>query len=194
MIHDFDKPSDAARFRNLVREPSGLSEAQITWIRDYGDDLKKTSVKLYGGYDDNMVKARGSHFPLNDDTRWLYKHMESVARRINGYSYDFDLTGFTETFYFHTYDGALGEHFGWHVDAGAGTPAPRKLSLVLQLSSPDEYEGGDFEVKTPLGKQVAVKGLGLVTAFPSFRIHRVTPVTRGVRRALVMFAGGPHFR
>lgn len=194
VIHSFKAAPDWKRYRDAVHATSGLSDEQINWIRDYGDALSKTSVKLYGEHNEDMVKARGSHFPLNDETRWVYEAMEAAALRMNAETYRFDLTGFSENFYYHTYDGALGEHFGWHVDAGSRTPQPRKLSLILHLSDTAEYEGGEFEVKGPIEDYVGVQGKGLITAFPSHRIHRVKPVTQGVRRSLVMFATGPHFR
>lgn len=194
MIHSFKSPPDHLRNREVAHLQSGLSSDQIDWIRDYGDRLQKTSVKLYGEHDDSMVKARGSHFEMNALTSWVYEAMEAEVRRINAATYRYDITGFSENFYYHTYDGSLGEHFNWHVDAGNRTPAPRKLSCVLHLSDPLEYEGGDFEIKGPHEDYVAPKGKGMLLAFNSAKIHRVTPVTRGIRRVLVMFATGPHFR
>lgn len=194
VIYEFKKQNDASRFRHMVSFHSGLSDDQINWIRAYGDDLAKTDVKLYGEYDDTLVKARGSHFSLNDDTQWLYDLMSERAMEINEQSYRFEITGFGENFYYHTYDGNLNEHFGWHVDSGPQTPLPRKLSLVLQLSDSEEYSGGEFEVAYPHGAAPAAKMKGLITAFPSFKTHRVKPVISGIRRVLVMFAGGPHFR
>lgn len=194
MIFSFPAAPDSARYLDMVQLHSGLSDGQLDWIRDYGDRLTKTDVKLYGTYNDDMVKAKGAHFAPNDDTLWLYEEMAKLVKRINGASYRFDLTGFSENFYYHTYQGDGGDHFAWHVDAGAKTPEPRKLSVVLQISDPDEYEGGEFEVRTPRGENEALKKRGIVTAFPSHKIHRVRPVTKGIRRVLVMFAAGPHFR
>jgi len=171
---------------------SGLTDEEIQRIRDIGDALETTNVKLYGRFDDRKVRATGSHFGLNDETAWLYARMAKVAQQINAANYRYDLTGFHENFYYLTY--RTGGHFNWHVDIGGQTPAPRKLSLVLQLSDPSEYEGGDFNVMIADHYDTADKRKGLITAFPAFKIHRVTPVTKGVRRTLSMFLAGPNFR
>jgi PKHD-type hydroxylase len=71
---------------------------------------------------------------------------------------------------------------------------PRKLSVVLQLSDPSEYEGGDLEIMNCSEPTQVKKEKGLVTAFPSFMLHRVTPVTKGIRRTLVVWLTGPRFR
>lgn len=71
----------------------------------------------------------------------------------------------------------------------------RKLSIVIQLSDHDDYEGGYFkfkEVQTPLIKDFLVKGSVLV--FPSYLVHSVSPVTKGVRKSLVAWFEGPNWR
>lgn len=176
----------------MTQHDSLLSPEEIGRIREFGDALEQTSVKLYGESDKSQVDARGSHFPLNAKTQWLYEKMEAAAQRLNQSDYHYDLIGFCENFYYLRY--SAGEHFNWHVDMGAETPAPRKLSLVLQLSDPAEYDGGDFDVMLATDFARANKALGSIIAFPSYKIHRVTPVTRGERRTLTMFASGPNFR
>jgi len=84
-------------------------------------------------------------------------------------------------------------HYTWHMDRGSDI-TPRKLSIVIQLSSPDQYQGGDLELFFAEPHVTAPRGLGDATAFASFVMHRVTPVTRGVRRSLVVWVGGPGFR
>ena len=73
---------------------------------------------------------------------------------------------------------------------------PRKLSFSLQLSEDDSYEGCDLEIfggstRVPMA---VPRARGTLVAFPSYVMHRVTPVTRGTRKALVFWAGGPRFR
>ena len=73
--------------------------------------------------------------------------------------------------------------------------APRKLSLSMLLSDPSEFEGGEFQVKTDddnVKQLETVKGRAWF--FPSYTLHRVAPVTKGVRRSLVLWVGGPPFR
>lgn len=54
------------------------------------------------------------------------------------------------------------------------------------------YEGGELQINT--GKVlVAEKEKGTVIIFPSYLLHRVTPVTKGIRRSLVLWIEGPAF-
>jgi PKHD-type hydroxylase len=40
----------------------------------------------------------------------------------------------------------------------------------------------------------APKEKGAVVMFPSYLMHRITPVTKGVRKSLVLWVGGNTFR
>lgn len=71
---------------------------------------------------------------------------------------------------------------------------PRKFSISLQLSDPSEYEGGDLLIKSGVTPGVAPKAKGQVVGFPSFMLHKVTPVTSGIRRSLVVWVTGPAFK
>jgi PKHD-type hydroxylase len=88
---------------------------------------------------------------------------------------------------------APGEHYEWHIDRGMQT-GTRKLSLSLQLSDPDDYEGGDLEMWFGGEPTKASRERGMMTFFPSYVMHRVTPVTKGVRYSLVCWISGPPFK
>lgn len=193
MIYSFDDYNDPDLSDNLIQKYSRLSDEEINRIREYGDSLDKTSVKLYGKFDETHVNASGSHFPYNDETSWIYDKMADIGREINKEHFKYDLTGFRENFYYLRYQSPV-DHFNWHVDIGGHTPSPRKLSLVLQLSDPSEYEGGEFDVLVSTHHERGIKAKGIISAFPSYKIHRVTPVTSGIRRTLTMFLVGPNFR
>jgi len=65
----------------------------------------------------------------------------------------------------------------------------------LILNDQDEYQGGDLEFFMDDTEQIRTEQRkGRVIAFPSWMVHRVTPVTQGVRRSLVWWACGPKFR
>jgi PKHD-type hydroxylase len=71
---------------------------------------------------------------------------------------------------------------------------PRKLSFSLILSNPNEYIGGDFEILIGKKSSPIIQTRGRVIAFPSFVMHRVTPLTSGVRKSIVFWALGPKFK
>jgi PKHD-type hydroxylase len=93
--------------------------------------------------------------------------------------------------YSHEYQGK----YDWHHDINWENPKhfDRKLSVVVQLSDPESYKGGDFEfaeVETPS----EFKKQGSVLIFPSYLTHRVTEVTEGTRYSLVSWVRGPRWR
>lgn len=82
-----------------------------------------------------------------------------------------------------------GAHFqSWHSDAGVDRFDQRRISLSVELSEPGDYEGGVLEIAPAVGLARTLPRGG-ARLFPSRAIHRVTPVTRGVRFALVAWTG-----
>tara|TARA_X000001036_G_scaffold128714_1_gene121758 strand:+ start:59412 stop:60095 length:684 start_codon:yes stop_codon:yes gene_type:complete len=104
------------------------------------------------------------------------------------------------------------DFYTWHTDHGGKLKIDgmhRKFSMTVQLSDPDDYEGGLFQwlepnpqfnrIKKgkPFSYQDAIctlpesaKDIGSVCIFPSFVHHQVTPVTRGTRISMVVWADG----
>lgn len=81
-----------------------------------------------------------------------------------------------------------GMNYGWHVDEALfpSTPPIRSdLSCTVFLNDPSEYDGGELTIQ--LGAQELAYKLepGSAILYPSTTIHRVTPVTRGVRIAAI---------
>jgi PKHD-type hydroxylase len=85
-------------------------------------------------------------------------------------------------------------YYDWHIDAGAPKNGiQRKLSCVILLNDPSEFEGGILQLKGMEDQNVLDKQ-GSIIVFPSFIEHKVTPVTKGVRYSAVTWASGPSFR
>ncbi|MFJ6025106.1 Fe2+-dependent dioxygenase [Brevundimonas sp. NPDC092305] len=86
---------------------------------------------------------------------------------------------------FNRYEG--GEHFGVHVDNAIrqrGAVRIRSdLSATLFLAEPEDYDGGELIVEEMYGPQSVKLPAGDLVLYPSKSLHRVTPVTRGVRTA-----------
>ena len=72
----------------------------------------------------------------------------------------------------------------------------RKLSLSVQLTPPEYYQGGEFEFPDDKEKFIKEdsKAQGTVIFFPSYMKHGVTPVTKGTRYSLVCWVLGDNFR
>jgi len=177
---------------------NGFSKEELDLISSYCDQNLELSSgiidqgKTYGTAPD-WRQSRTGWVHNNNDTAWFYDKMAFIARKVNSIFYRFDLYGFMEDMQYTVY-GSGGDHYDWHIDSGGSTPAPRKLSISLQLSDPSEYEGGNLEFMINKNGHVAKKDRGLVVVFPSYRLHRVTPVTKGVRKSIVVWTTGPQFR
>lgn len=117
------------------------------------------------------------------------------VRRSNRTNFGFDITTMNEI-QFTEYFGSNGGHYDWHHDVFWENldPYDRKLSVVVQLSNPEDYEGGAFEFFGMPSPGVEWQQRGSVLVFPSFFHHRVSPVTSGHRISLVSWIEGPKFR
>lgn len=127
-------------------------------------------------------------FP-SPSTNWVFERLNKAIREINDSVYGFVVSQFKEGFQFTRYE--AGEYYGPHFDIGPGKLTERKLSLTVQLSSPEEYTGGELII---FPEAVALKDQGTMTVFPSFMCHEVRPVQTGVRYSLVSWLAGPPYK
>jgi PKHD-type hydroxylase len=151
--------------------------------------------------DSSIRRARIAWVPPTDDTWWIYEKLVRVTERANR-RYRFDLTGFDEDLQFTVYD-EPGAFYSWHQDGLDGRVGRRKLSIVVQLSDPADYDGGQLQLfdvyEDADGPELAsfdaaARERGAVIVFPSFEYHRVLPLRSGVRCSLVTWVSGPPFR
>ena len=88
---------------------------------------------------------------------------------------------------FNRYEG--GEAFGAHVDnairiqRGSEFRIRSDLSCTIFLSDPDSYDGGELVIEEPSGERRVKLAAGSAILYPASSVHRVEPVTRGVRLA-----------
>ena len=166
---------------------------------DVGDALK---YGLVGTGVDGSYKLAPQHrlvrtANIGEDEQWLYERLTGIVRQFNASTFGFDLYGILDDISIARYDHDNGElgpsHFTWHSDAGAGLTALRKLSVVVVLSSPMEYEGGEFEIFN-CGPQSLIPNQGSVILFPSYMQHRVRPLLSGRRYSLIAFVLGPRIK
>jgi PKHD-type hydroxylase len=119
----------------------------------------------------------------------LYDRMLSALVRANEFVGQFQISTI-ETLQLAEYRAGEQGMYDWHLDIGsANNTSRRKVSVSVQLSNPNDYDGGDLEI---WGSNNRVREQGALIAFASYLPHRVTPVTRGVRRSLVAWAVGLH--
>lgn len=189
-------PDVSTKEQNFAFWENGFSDDEISKIKKIGDGLSldNASVTNAGVTDIGIRKSKTGWIGYNDNTQFIYDRLGYVARMLNAQFFEFELYGFVEDLQYTVYTNT-GDRYDWHMDKGNLNNAPRKLSLVLQLSDPSEYEGGDLEFNVGGDKiEQAKKGKGLVYAFPSWILHRVTSVTAGTRKSIVVWLCGNKFR
>ena len=139
-----------------------------------------------------MRRSDVSWLYCTPESKIIFEKLEKVITQLNSQYYRFDLIGFGEPVQLTNYDHSVQGMYKWHQDYGNGIS--RKLSLVMQLSDPSEYEGGSLEIMTSNDPIIINKKRGLITVFPSYTVHQVTPVVRGNRQSLVAWISGAPFR
>ena len=143
----------------------------------------------YGGHRKLEARKIGQNARMG----WAFELLCAIAAESSGNHFDLALTSITRAPQYVEYRPGCG-HFGWHNDYSHGlVDAPRKLTIIIQLSAPEDYEGGRLQV---FGIEVEdlPRQRGTIVAFPSLVYHQITPVTHGVRRALVAWIAGPRMR
>ena len=134
----------------------------------------------------------------------LYEHVINEWNKIHQYllytnmhHFGFDLfekPNF-DCLLYNTYDSTNRATYDWHKDSVEGLNYDYKLSVLVNLSD-RSYKGGDLELFLTGGictiDQFNTPGAILV--FPSWTVHRVTPVTEGKRISLATFYSGPNFK
>lgn len=178
---------------------NGFTDEEIDLIVSYCDslDLQDGTVSSEESIVPDVRRSKVGWVSNSPIIGWLYDRLANIARSINGEFYKFDLYGFCEDMQYTLYEEDTNGHYDWHRDSGVPSNSsfpPRKLSLVLQLTDPAEYEGGELELYTSRDPSVVAKKKGMVVAFPSYTLHRVTPVTKGKRRTIVVWVTGPAFK
>jgi PKHD-type hydroxylase len=130
------------------------------------------------------------------DAPWVFDRLDRAIEQLNKRWFGFDLAGFHGPLQLTRYDAEDGGHYDWHSDRGTFVSAgpPRKLTAVVQLSDGDAYTGGDLELLFGREPVRVGRAAGSFHVLPSFVLHRVTPVTHGVRLSLVGWVIGPKFR
>jgi PKHD-type hydroxylase len=118
-----------------------------------------------------------------DNMDWVFRKVTDMTLNLNERFFKFDLFGLNEGFQFTNYEAPSGK-YGKHVDKGMNMPV-RKLSISIQLTDPEEYEGGELYLYDDDKGTFMDKTQGTLIIFPSYVLHEVMPVTKGTRNSLV---------
>ena len=187
----------------IERDLSETFDEQMADSRLVGDALNK--------------EKRDSQNAWIPTTHWLGGFIWHYVERANRENFLYDLRCVDGENMQYTRYGE-GQFYSWHNDAGlSGQYKPvnvvssteglgedfvnenvemiRKLSFVMQLSDPDDYEGGNLQLLDEAGQSyIAPRQRGTVILFDSRTQHRVLKVTKGVRKSIVGWTIGPRWK
>ena len=172
----------------LAEENAFSTEFCQTLIDRFDSKLKPAMVSK--GMDTTIREANTWQVTKREDSE-LVEEFEKVFFDINEKTWDFDLTNLRDIQVIR-YDS--GGHYDWHLDIGRGANLSRKLSMVLPLNDSSEWEGGELLVKANPDEVSMPFKVGVPIVFPSFILHKATPVTSGVRYIVAAFCSGPTFK
>jgi PKHD-type hydroxylase len=129
-----------------------------------------------------------------DKIDWVFRRVTDIVLNLNERFFKFDLFGLNEGFQFTNYEAPSGK-YGKHVDRAINMPV-RKLSISIQLTNPEEYEGGELKLYDGDDEEGITmdKTQGTLIIFPSYVLHEVMPVTKGERNSLVTWVTGKQFK
>jgi PKHD-type hydroxylase len=190
---DFDPTS------TFIVWADAFSPAELDQIEAYGDRLTAEAANV-GADALGSVRVRNdiritqtAWMEASAESKWIYDRIQKVARALNDRVYQFALSGFSEHLQYTIYNATECGHYDWHVDHGP-LRTRRKLSISVQLSDAASYEGCDLEFNAGNKIETAPRDRGTIIAFPSYVLHRVTPCTKGIRKAVVAWTTGPQFK
>jgi len=173
-----------------------FTNEELALIVEYCENKKLENGKVQDDIMKDMRKSKINFSNPDEENRWIFNKLNNFVQMINDKFYNFDLVGYNN-FQFSTYNAKEKGHYDWHVDSFVGKQNPegnglhRKLSMTLLLN--DDFEGGDFEINLSQPQKIDVKK-GRAIFFPSYTLHRVTPVTKGIRKSLVIWVEGPRWK
>jgi PKHD-type hydroxylase len=186
------------KWKSLIVETTGpiFTPEQCQLIINAGRSEPVQDGQVGGGNAGVIdTKTRTSHIswiPFNKMPE-MYSTLENVMLRTNNNHFGFEGMKITEQAQYTEYP--AGGFYDWHMDSdvvGMNEPPVRKISMTCLLSHESEFEGGGLELMSD-GK-IARPKQGQAIFFASYIRHRVIPITKGIRKSLVVWFGGPSFK
>lgn len=181
-------------FRTVATSVGFLSDPEIDRLVADHAPLLSPGGTLGAGHADPEVRRSHIVFLKNEPKyQWLYERIWQAAQECNERFFAVDIHGIESNVQLARYDSSDRGFYNWHMDFGRDV-SHRKISISIQLSHPGDYEGGDLELLFDREPHRLERARGAFIAFPSFVMHRVTPVTRGTRWSLVAWIAGKRWR
>jgi PKHD-type hydroxylase len=178
--------------RTYLAITDAFADAECDRIVALADAVPGEPGPLYSGAGrqvDRALRDVSSSLVERDAAPWLFARLDALFAR-GAEALGLAVGPLTEPIQILRYD--EGGHFRvWHSDAGGDTGDRRLISMSVELSAASDYEAGELEVMPDLAGRPRTLPRGGAHLFPSRALHRVAPVARGIRWALVAWTGAP---
>jgi len=178
---------------------NGFSKDELNKIERDVSYLQYERASVEGDNYNDDRKSNIKWIPQDPNWDWLYHKLGMMAIEANDNLWNFDINTMPEQIQYTEYHGSENGKYDWHQDIGGGQLSTRKISITVQLSDSEDYEGGDLcfwmggsDLESNMEK--GPRGAGNVVLFPSYLLHSVKPVTKGVRKSFVLWLGGGHYK
>ena len=153
---------------------------------------KIRSVKKCLDYEkQDMRSSNICWISCDEETDWIFSKIIYSAFKLNADFFQFNISGMDEGLQFTNYKSS--DRYDKHIDICYNAKV-RKLSLSIQLTDPNNYEGGELYIYENRKGTLMRKQQGDLIIFPSYMLHEVKPVTYGERNSLVTWITGEQFK
>jgi len=169
---------------NGLKIPAQDAKLGVAGMNDYSNDLfRKSKIRF--------IQAD------NPDFKWLFDELFKMGMQANKDWFNFHITNLSYiqlAEYDESYQGEYKKHhdvFWVNNDS-----YHRKLTCVIQLTDPSEYEGGDLELfeLSEYPNKDELRQQGTAIFFPSFIPHQAHPVTKGKRYSIAVWFEGDKWK
>lgn len=168
------------------------SKSDLNDATTYNADIESTR---------KIRRSKVKFFDKDDTTAWIFDRFNGVGESLNEQFYGFDLHGY-DSFQYTQYDYDDHGEYNWHMDMIMGdqldnswSNSTRKLTLIMLLSDENNFTGGELQLNESREENARTVQMfrGRIVAFPSWILHRVTPIITGQRKSIVIWIEGPKF-
>ena len=198
--------------------PSDIINSLEKDLEKHFDDMGDSKL-INDVLDEDIRKSKNTWIPTTHwITGWLWHYVQAANR--NNFLYDISFIE-SESMQYASY--GVGEYYHWHTDSSIAVhykpkfqtsardstkddnylrerrsienELVRKISFSLQLSDPDDYEGGNIQfIDESNQNYIAPRQKGSLILFDSRTKHRVCKVRSGVRKSIVGWVVGPRWK
>ena len=189
--------------RSRITEPwvywdDGFSKEELDRLIEFCNKLELEEAKTFEEGDSKARRSKVAFVNYDAETAWIFRILNGILTNANNQFYEFDINGYA-AFQYTEYHEEDNGYYDWHMDMSLGHDKgnlgeTRKLSMTLCLN--DGFEGGEFLINnTNESNPIVVPAkVGRAIIFPGWMLHTVKPVTKGVRKSIVVWCMGPKFK